>query len=331
MKKCCYTFDENKIIEYSVVIRTTGKAGEKYQKLLDSIDNLVPKPVEVLVVLPEGNEKPSELLGYETFLFVKKGMISQRIEGLNACKTKYALFCDDDVSFDKEFVQKLYSPVEAGYCKFSAGPLYSFLPSKGINALICTVNASAMPTLFKKNRYCSVLRSSGYSYNRHLKNKKLYYETQSIAWTCFFAEIEAFRNLKLEEECWLDSHNYSALDDQTMFYKAWLMNYKTIVVADAYYIHLDAKTSFKGNRDNAIYSLSFNRFIFWHRFIFNKRKVKLLSRLCYTYKSVMSNIYNFLSLKKKSITENEYSLIKKGFFDAKEYVKSDEYLKLPKI
>lgn len=45
-------------IDYSVVIRTIGKAGEKYQKLLDSIAGLVPRPKAVIVVLPEGYDLP---------------------------------------------------------------------------------------------------------------------------------------------------------------------------------------------------------------------------------------------------------------------------------
>ena len=41
------------MIDYSVIIRTTGNAHMKYRKLLDSISRLVPKPKEVIVVLPE--------------------------------------------------------------------------------------------------------------------------------------------------------------------------------------------------------------------------------------------------------------------------------------
>ena len=43
-------------IDYSVIIRTTGNAKEKYQALLNSIAQLDPQPLEVIVVLPEGND-----------------------------------------------------------------------------------------------------------------------------------------------------------------------------------------------------------------------------------------------------------------------------------
>ena len=42
------------MLDYSVIIRTTGKAGAKYQGLLDSIAGLEPQPREVIVVLPDG-------------------------------------------------------------------------------------------------------------------------------------------------------------------------------------------------------------------------------------------------------------------------------------
>ena len=41
-------------VKYSVAIRTLGTAGEKYIKLLKSIDAQTIKPEKVIVVLPEG-------------------------------------------------------------------------------------------------------------------------------------------------------------------------------------------------------------------------------------------------------------------------------------
>ena len=155
-------------IDYSVIIRTTGNAHLKYQKLLDSISLLAPQPKEVLVVLPEGNELPEERLGWETFLFCPKGMVRQRLEGINACKTAYALICDDDVTFPSDFVKKLYLPIKAGIAAFSVAPLYSFLPDPGINMLADILMAKAVPMLFHRaDRYVSVLKSTGYLYNRN--------------------------------------------------------------------------------------------------------------------------------------------------------------------
>ena len=64
------------MIDYSVIIRTTGKAGEKYRKLLSSITALEPQPKEVIVVLPDGYDLPEDQLGWETFYHCPKGMIN---------------------------------------------------------------------------------------------------------------------------------------------------------------------------------------------------------------------------------------------------------------
>lgn len=101
-------------IDYSVIIRTTGKAGEKYQRLLQSVANLDPQPKEVIVVLPKGYTLPEDQLGWESFFFCPKGMVIQRLYGIAQCKTAYALICDDDIGFAPDFVRKLHAPLETG-------------------------------------------------------------------------------------------------------------------------------------------------------------------------------------------------------------------------
>lgn len=321
-------------IDYSVVIRTTGKAGAKYEQLLKSITSLEPQPKAVIVVLPEGYALPNERLGWESYYFCQKGMVRQRMAGIEACKTDYALVCDDDISFGADFVRKLHAPIKAGKSCFSAAPLYSFLPDEGLNTVICTVMASAVPTVFHRNRYVSVLKSTGYSYNRHLdRSPGRYYETQSVAWTCFYADIRALKKLELDREMWLDAHGYSALDDQTMFYKAWLMGMKTIVVADAEYEHLDARTSTLNNRPAAVYSASFNRIVFWHRFIYSQTGWlgKVLSCLGLSYYLAWVQIRNRVSVARGRMKMDIYRLSKQGMREARQYIKTEEYSNLPPI
>lgn len=326
----------DKMINYSVIIRTTGKAGEKYQNLLNSVEKLMPKPKEVIVVLPEGYELPKEKLGWETYYFSPKGMVIQRMTGINKCKTPYALICDDDVVFDKDFVEKLYFPIKEGIAAFSAGPLYSFLPPKGLNAMMCTVMGSAMPTiLHRKDRYVSVLKTSGYSYNRHLNTEQTkYYETQAVAWTCFFADVNALKALEFEKEVWLDAHGYSALDDQTMFYKAWLMGYKTVVVSNAFYDHLDARTSTRNNKPASLYSMSFNRVVFWHRFIYSMQNnfiTKIGARVAFCYRMQWMRLWDYLAVIRRRLTVEEYRISRRGYMDGWEYIHSKEYKSLPAI
>lgn len=315
------------MIEYSVIIRTIGKAGEKYRNLLKSIERLEPKPQEVIVVLPKGFDKPEDQLGYETFYYSEKGMMSQRMYGVKKCKTPYALICDDDVCFGEDFVQKLHEPIQRGLGYLSSGPLYSFLPEKGIKSIINIMSGAAAPTIFHRDRYVSVLRTAGYSYNRHLKAQK-YYESQSLAGTCFYADIDALKKCAFDEEVWIDANGYSAYEDQTMFYKAWIRDIKTIVVSDAYYVHQDAKTSTKNNKAIVLRCLVMNRIIFWHRFIWNLEKKKVLkiwSRICFAYRMAWLRIWAILDFARGRYTKEDVRTIFKACKDGWKYTKSYEY------
>lgn len=323
------------IIEYSVIIRTIGKAGEKYQNLLNSIAALVPQPKEVIVVLPEGYDEPTEKLGWETFYYSPKGMVAQRMFGVAQCKTPYALILDDDISFSPDFVQKLHEPISLGIASLSSGPLYSFLPERGIRALINTITGAAAPTLFHRDRYVSVLRTAGYSYNRHLRpDKRPYYASQSLAGTCFYADIAKLRSVGFGKEIWIDSNGYSAYEDQTMFYKAWLRGVRTVVVADAHYIHQDAKTSTKNNKPVVTRCLIINRIIFWHRFIYCMEKTtlaKMWARFAFAYRMTWLRLWAIIDLARGRNSIEDVSLIFHASKEGWEYVRSAEYLALPAV
>lgn len=322
-------------IDYAVIIRTIGKAGEKYQNLLNSIARLDPQPREVIVVLPEGYAEPEEKLGWETFYYSPKGMVSQRMYGINKCKSPYALICDDDVCFEPDFVCKLHKPIAEGLCSLSAGPLYSFLPVKGPKAAISAFSGASAPTLFHRDRYISVLRTAGYSYNRHLQpEKKKYYEAQSLAWTCFYADVSALRSIGLEDEVWLDANGYAAYDDQTMFYKAWLRGIKTMVVADAFYEHQDAKTSTRNNKPIVLRCLALNRLIFWHRFIYSMESNcfgRAWAKLCFDYRLLWDKAWAWFYYVGRRYSKADRDTILQAYRDGWSYVKSEAYRKLPPV
>ena len=325
--------DEMTELEFSVIIRTTGNAHEKYQRLLDSIIALEPQPKEVVVVLPDGYALPEERIGTETFLFSPKGMVNQRLAGVEYCKTPYALVCDDDVCFGPDFVQKLYEPLAKGLGGISTGPLYSFLPGRPAEVLLDSIRGAAAPTLFHKDRYVSVLKTTGYSYNRHLKQGR-YYESQSVAGTCFFINVAMFRDVHIEDERWIDAHGYAALEDQIMIYKAWLRGCKTIVVPDAYYEHLDAKTSTRNKNPNIPYSRCVNRTVFWRRFIYEQQKGparKLSARAAWEYRLLWEHLNEFRSLMRGRISKEDLAFQRKAWEDGRKYLQSAEYKDLPPV
>lgn len=321
-------------IDYSVIIRTTGKAGEKYAKLLSSIDNLVPQPKEVIVVLPEGFELPPEKLGWESFHFCPKGMVRQRLYGVEKCSTPYALITDDDIGFSPDFVQKLYAPIANGSFSITAGPLLEFFPPKGIQTFLWALGAAAAPTVFHKDRYVSVLSSTGFSYNRNINlHENKIYETQSAAWTCFFVDVEQLRGIHFEDELWLDRLEYSAHDDTAMFYKAWLRGLKLGIVSDAVYQHHDGKTSTSGRNVKVEKATGYTRTVFWHRYIYLQSKglAKFWAVICIWYRMLFQISCDFLRFCAGKRTFEEVKAYIEGIFIALEWIKTDEYKSIPSL
>ena len=70
--------ESTSIMEYIVVIRTLGTAGDKYQQLLDSLNKQTIQPSKILVYIAEGYSIPKETIGKEQYIYVKKGMVAQR-------------------------------------------------------------------------------------------------------------------------------------------------------------------------------------------------------------------------------------------------------------
>ena len=323
------------MIEYSVIIRTIGKAGEKYQQLLNSIARLCPKPKEIIVVLPEGCNKPGSSLGEEKYYFCKKGMVEQRLAGIEKCKTKYALITDDDICFPSDFVQKLYEPLRNGKYGLSVAPLIEFLPQSKKSVIADTVMASAVPTIFHKDRYNTVLRTTGYSYNKHIvKSEKEYCFTQSAPWTCFFANVDMLKDIHFEDEKWLDKNGYSSRDDTAMFYKAWLNGMKTVVCLHAAYDHLDARTSTNGKPVRTAYASGFNTIVFWHRFIYSQEKSpvkKVWCGICIHYYLFTHDLVGWIKSKRSIDAKESCYEYKKGYHSGKEWIRSVEYHTLPSV
>ena len=319
------------MIDYSVIIRTTGKAGEKYQRLLDSIAALEPQPREVIVVLPEGFDPPAQRLGWEIYYFCPKGMVIQRLYGIAQCRTKYALISDDDIAFGPNFVQKLVAPLETGKYGISAGPLVEFFPAPGLSAVVSMLLGGAVPTVLHRDRYNTVLKTTGYSYNRHLQPGRLY-ETQSAPWTCFFADVAKLRSIRFEDELWLDKNGYSAHDDTAMFYKAWLRGVTPVIVTDAPYQHLDAKTSTIGN-PRAPFAGGFNTVVFWHRFVYSQCRTlpeKLWAKLCIRYHIFTRILFGLMNrLRGRRASGNP--TFRDGIHAGWKWLKSAEYAVLPPV
>ena len=145
-------------LEYSAVIRTLGLAGDKYMRLLKSLDSQTIKPKEILVVLAEGYDLPLERLGYERYVYSKKGIVSQRSLGAIEARSEYCLFLDDDLEFESTMVERLFKPIVEKNVDVTFPIIPEMVPRTTLSTfLMCVLTASAIPMIInKKKHYTSI-------------------------------------------------------------------------------------------------------------------------------------------------------------------------------
>ena len=323
---------------YSIAIRTLGRAGEKYQKLLDSIANSALQPEKIVVVLPEGASLPKEKLGCEKFVFCPKSMVGQRLEALKYIDSEYTLFLDDDISFEPDFISKLMKPLDAGEFDCSTGPLFSFFPASKAGKVVGTLTASVSVSVLHRDMYVKILRSGGWSYHTFDTKEERYYSTDSFAWTCFLIRTNTMRELNMEDEiAWLEKNEYAYGDDRVMAYKLVKRGYHACIVSNALYDHNDAKTSTSTKEmSNAkpIYCKGFFQIVFWRRYIQDVEHsviMRAVNAFCIGYWAISMLGYHLL---KALLTRGYWPCFKafhKGIVDGVSYVHSTDYNSLPPI
>ncbi|WP_404987524.1 glycosyltransferase family protein [Clostridium culturomicium] len=286
-------------MEYSICIRTLGRGGEKYKKLVNSIHNLSIKPKEILIVIPKGYEPPKDKIEGSTIVFSEKGMLLQRIIGYEKASAEYVLLLDDDVEFESDIVEKLSKPVLEGKAALSF-PIYEeLLPQKGMKGAVSALTLSAVPSLRGSNKYVKILPSGGYMYNRNYSNADGWLYSESAPGMCVFGARQALININLREELWVEKASYPLREDAVLIYKAFLKNYEAVGVDNIEIEHLDTGSSENNRNIKAAYSTTLNHIIFWYKFIFKESKnifKKIIAALGIGYWSISITGYFLIKL-----------------------------------
>lgn len=320
---------------YSIVIRTLGTGGDKYQQLLDSIKSQTLQPKHVLVFIAEGYQLPPEQLGTEEFIYTRKGMWHQRVYGLdyaaNLGDSDYILALDDDISFAPDFAEKSLAWMDANGCDVLAPDLAPcstksmFSPKNIFYAILGT----RVENHFQKWRV-KVMDTGGFMANTKLNGDAN--PTQSAQFTAFWINSNKVKFLRLEDEYWLEGTKYALPDDQVFFYKCHLMGLKQFIHEKYTIVHLDHGSSDPNRTILGNYADGRNFLIFWHRFLYlpadANRKVWLI--ICHSYRVVMHFLYLFI----RGIIKRNFKPLKayrEGIADALRYIKTNEYKNLNRI
>ena len=316
-------------MNYTAVIRTLGTAREKYQTLLNSLNRQSIQPSKILVYIAEGYAIPKETIGKEQYIYVKKGMVTQRALPYHEVDTEFILFLDDDVYLPKTAVEQLYRYLVDNEADVISPDVFPNAVRSFLGKCLMMLSGRMLARKDDGKWGYKVMRNSGYSYNNHPKPGV--YWSQTNAGPCFFCRKTDFLKIHFEDERWMDSLKYAQGDDQVMFYKMYLSDLKQLTWFGSGVKHLDAGSTMMNEEKKKMLIYSDLRFkaIFWHRFIYQPDKnilSKLWSTICIGYALGFTLLISLLKLNRAI-----FSLKCQAIEEAFGFIRSKEYKNLPSI
>ncbi len=286
-----------KLPNYTAVIRTLGTAGDKYQRLLDSLVHQTHKPKKIVIYLAEGYPKPKETVGIEEVVYVKKGMVAQRAIPYNEVETKWMLMLDDDIAIEPDGVERIFSDtLESGAdaCAIDGFPHNMISLNQKI---VMSILLTSIPRIGQKNKGYTVNLIGSDVYN--LNPTKRYAWSTTNSGNAILCRKSDFLNIHFEDDLWLDDAPYAIPEDKVMFYKMHLNGLKAITHYKSGFTHLDAGTSVTSS-DRAAkieYSMARNNRIFYKLYIWpNLNSLqKIFALLLKSYQRVALGLYRIIS------------------------------------
>ena len=315
-------------MQYTVAIRTLGTAGEKYQRLLNSLVAQTVQPASILVYIAEGYPIPTETIGIEQYIYVKKGMVAQRALPYDEVQTEYMLCLDDDLAFPPDTVERMFQLLKAYNADVISPDIFPNAQRPFKYELMMTISGRMRARRFDNTWGYRVMRTGGYSYNKY--PRKDVYVSQTNAAACFLCRKEDFLKIRFDEELWMDSMSYALGDDQVMYYKMYLKGMKILTWYKSGFVHLDAGGNTSPEKEEKLIYSDFRfKTIFWHRFVWQCEKsllLKLWSIICIIYTfgfafgiSLLKGEWNIFRLKRDAIK------------DGIAFLRSESYKKLPRV
>lgn len=276
------------MLSYSVVIRTLGNTGEKYNVLLQSIKSQTIQPEEIIVVIPEGYSLDHQL-GNERIIYSKKGMVTQRAVGIASATSEYILVCDDDISFAPDMIERLYKylvdndldcclPMEGDDDKWNSDTINLKYP---LVTRLRGAFTGQMLTIRRKSKYLDVLTyTAGHKVFVNSNRLDECYLYTTACFQCFFIKTSMAQAAHYEEETWLQEGtltSYAAFDEPVFFSKLNLLGLRMAYAQRTHYKHLDAGVGRKAHnpieaKQIRYFSIARNRTIYWYKYIYSTSK-----------------------------------------------------------
>ena len=320
------TSKENVLPAYCAAIRTLGKSGIYLEVLIRSLKAQTHKPEKIVIYIAEGYQIPPQVAD-EVYVYCKKGMAAQRALPYDEIETEYLLLCDDDIFLPSDSVEILFKDMMKNGGDCISPNVFPNHTMRLKNKLIHALFYGTFPSVFSKYAF-KIRKSSYYSYKNSPNNIM---EAQSCAGPCMLVKKSVNNSLQYEDEVWMDRFPYTSGQDQIFAYKLFRYGYKLLIHYSSGVIHLDAQTGHIKDPAKADFNKRMIRYIEWYRSIYEPNGAfgkfrAVVGYYSYWFWLLMLALLSLAIGRNKYKFKNSMNALKEG----KQYVKSDDFQKIPK-
>lgn len=318
-------------MNYSIAIRTLGTSGEKFVRELESIKRQTIQPEKVIIFIAEGYDRPEYTIGKEEYIWVKKGMMSQRILRYEEIDTPLILFLDDDVELAPDSAEELINALNENQLDCIAADTFCNHKMSFKGKAYAALTNFVFP--HHSDIWAFKIHNNGsFSYNTRI-NKDVYL-SQSAAGPASLWRKDVFLALHIEHELWLERFGFPYGEDALTFNKLYKNSYRLGVHYDSGIKNLDGKSSSGAFQLNPkkFYTRSIASFMIWHRTCYNLAGLSMLKRVgalfSYAVKSLWLLVVHAASAIYLRSPRVLYYYVK-GINDGIRMLNTEEYRRIP--
>ena len=315
---------------YSIAIRTLGTAGEKFRKELVSICAQTVQPERVMVFIAEGYDRPDFTVGKEEYVWVKKGMMVQRVLRYDEFSSDCILMLDDDVELAPDSVERLLKALVENKADCVGADVFQNhrLPFK--TKVYAAVTNLVFPHWSRRWAF-KIHRNGSFSYNIHPAN---FYWSQSCGGPAALWKKDIFLHLHLNDELWLESFGFPYGEDALTFYKLHRRGGRLGILYNSGITNLDAQSSSGTFRKSVehIYIRTKASLMTWRRMCYRNGKDTACSRMLASIAFGFKSAWLFLVMCVAALIKWDCHYLTsycKGLRDGRKEVHSPEFETLP--
>ena len=318
-------------MKYSIAIRTLGTSGDKFVQELESIKQQTVQPEKVVIYIAEGYPRPEYTIGKEEYVWVKKGMMRQRVLRYDEIDSPLILLLDDDVELEPDSAEKMIEALANNNLDCLAAVTFRNYKIPVKKKFYIALTNMVFPHW--SDTWSVIIHSNGsFSYNNH--PVKDVYLSQSASGPAALWRKQTFLNLHLEDELWLDNLRFAFGEDVLMFNKLYKNGFRLGAHYSCGIKHLNAQSSsaaFKGNKQR-FHTRSLASFLIWYRTCYNLNALPWWRKVW----AVISYVVKFLWLLfihlGSSVHFRSFRVVSNyvlGVIDGLKMIKSEEFKQIP--